>query len=93
MDFMEGLPRSEGCDTIMVVIDCFTKFAHFVPLRHPFNATQVARAFWDNVVKLHGIPTSIISDRDKVFTSNLWRELLAGAGTGTKLLYSPAYHP
>lgn len=91
MDFVEGLPASEGYDSIMVVVDCFTKFAQFVPLRHPFNAAQVACAFWDNVVKLHGIPSSIVSDRDKVFTSNLWRELLAGAGT--KLLYSTAYHP
>lgn len=91
MDFIEGLPRSEGCDMIMVVLDRFTKFVHFVPLRHPFNATQVARAFWDSVVKLHGIPSSIVSDRDKIFTSHLWHELLAGAGT--KLLYSTTYHP
>ena len=91
MDFVEGLPRSEEHDTIMVVVDRFTKFAHFVPLRHPFNAKQVPRAFWENVVKLHGIPVSIVSDRDKIFTSHLWRELLAGAGT--KLLYSTAYHP
>lgn len=71
MDFVEGLPRSEGHDTIMVVVDRFTKFAHFVPLRHPFNAKQVGRAFWENVVKLHGIPVSIVSDRDKIFTSHL----------------------
>ena len=91
MDFVEGLPKSKGYDAIMVVVDRFTKFAHFVPLRHPFTATQVARVFWDNVIKLHGIPSSIVLDRDKVFTSVLWRELLAGAGT--KLLYSTAYHP
>ena len=91
MDFVEGLPCSEGYDTIMVVVDRFTKFAHFVPLRHPFNAKQVARAFWENVVKLYGIPASIVSDCEKIFTSHLWRELLAGAGT--KLLYSTAYHP
>lgn len=91
MDFVEGLSKSEGYDTIMVVVDRFTKFAHFVPLRHPFTATQVAKVFWDNIVKLHGIPSSIVSDRDKVFTSVLWRELLSGAGT--KLLYSMAYHP
>ena len=91
MDFVEGLPMSDGADTIMVVVDRFTKFAHFVPLRHPFHAPQVAKAFWDNVVKLHGIPTSIVSDRDKVFTSNLWKQLFAGAGT--KLPYSTTYHP
>uniref|UniRef100_A0A8R7TPT6 Integrase catalytic domain-containing protein n=1 Tax=Triticum urartu TaxID=4572 RepID=A0A8R7TPT6_TRIUA len=91
MDFVEGLPKSKGYDAIMVVVDRFTKFLHFVPLRHPFTATQVAKVFWDNIVKLHGIPSSIMSDRDKVFTSVLWRELLSGAGT--KLLYSTAYHP
>uniref|UniRef100_A0A8R7VAA2 Integrase catalytic domain-containing protein n=1 Tax=Triticum urartu TaxID=4572 RepID=A0A8R7VAA2_TRIUA len=91
MDFVEGLPKSEGYDAIMVVVDRFTKFAHFVPLRHPFTAAQVAKSFWDNIVKPHGVPASVVSDRDKVFTSALWRELLAGAGT--KLLYSTAYHP
>lgn len=91
MDFVEGLPKSEGFDSIMVVVDRLTKFAHFIPLRHPFNAAQVARAFWDNIVKLHGIPKSIASDHDRVFTGTLWRELFTKAGT--KLLYSTAYHP
>lgn len=59
MDFVEGLPKSEGYDSIMVVVDPFTKFAHFVPLKHPFTAAQVARAFWDNIVRLHGVPSSI----------------------------------
>ena len=75
MDFVEGLLSLEGFDTIMVVVDRFTKFAHFIPLSHPFHATQVARAFWDNVVKLHGVPASIVSDRDKVYH----QQSLAGA--------------
>lgn len=62
MDFVEGLPKSEGFDTIMVVVDRLTKFAHFVPLRHPFNAAQVARAFCDSIIKLHGVLHSIVSD-------------------------------
>ena len=88
MDFVEGLPKSEGYDTIMVVVDRLTKFAHFVPLRHPFTVAKVARAFWESIIKLHGVQHSIVSDRDKIFTSAMWRELLAHAGT--KLLYTTA---
>jgi hypothetical protein len=91
MDFVEGLPKSEGYDSILVVVDRLTKFAHFIPLRHPFSAAQVAHAFWDNIVKLHGVPVSIVSDRGSVFTSALWRSLMAAAGT--KLQFSTAYHP
>lgn len=91
MDFIEGLPRSDGADVIMVVVDHLSKYAHFIPLHHPFTATQVARAFLDNIVKLHGVPLSIIFDRDKIFTSAFWRELFALVGT--KLLYTTAYHP
>lgn len=91
MDFVKGLPTSEGYEVIMVVVDRFTKYAHFVPLRHPFSAATVARAFWDNIIKLHGVPQSIVSDRDRVFTSAMWRGLLEAAGT--KLSYSTAYHP
>lgn len=54
---------------IMVVVDCLTKYAHFIPLKHPYMATNVAKAFVKHVVKLHGIPTSIVSGLDKVFSS------------------------
>jgi transposase InsO family protein len=91
LDFIEGLPKSDGCDSILVVVDRFTKFAHFIPLRHPFSSSQVAKALWDNVIKLHGVPLTIVSDRDRIFTSHTWREMLQTAGT--KLLYSTAYHP
>jgi hypothetical protein len=91
LDFVTGLPKSDGCDTILVVVDRLTKFAHFIPLRHPFSAPQVATALWDNVIKLHGVPQSIVSDRDCIFTSAVWRGIFATMGT--KLLFSTAYHP
>ena len=91
MDFVEGLPCSEHSDTILVVVDKYSKFAHFIPLRHPFTALSVAKAFMSHVYKLHGMPSSIISDRDKVFTSNLWRELFRLAGV--QLCMSSVYHP
>jgi hypothetical protein len=73
MDFVEGLPKSQRFDTILVVIDKFTKYAHFVPLSHPFTTLTVAQAFVDNMYKLHGLPESIIFDRYKIFTSQFWR--------------------
>ena len=66
MDFVEGLPKSDRFEVIMVVVDRFTKVAHFVPLKHPFTAAQVAHALWDNVIKLHGVPLTIVSDRDRI---------------------------
>jgi hypothetical protein len=91
MDFITGLPKSEGFDVILVVVDRFTKYTHFVPLRHPFSAPLVARVFVDHVVKLHGMPPSITSDRDCIFTSHFWKRLFAALGT--KLQYTTAYHP
>jgi hypothetical protein len=55
---------------ILVVIDRFSKYAHFFPLKHPYSASSVATTFLNNIVKLHGLPKTIVSDRDKVFTSN-----------------------
>lgn len=90
MDFIEGLPKSEGNDNIMVVVDRFTKFAHFIGLTHLYTTQEVAQIFIDQVAALHGIPKTIISNRDKIFTSTLWKELMKALGT--KLNMSSAYH-
>jgi hypothetical protein len=70
MDFVEGLSLSQGYSVILVVVDKFSKYAHFVPLKRPYTTASVAAVFLDNIVKLHGLPKSIVSDRDKVFTSS-----------------------
>lgn len=66
MDFIEGLPRSEGYNAILVVVDRFTKVSHFLPLKHPFTAASVAKVFLNTVVRLHGLPLFIVSDRQDI---------------------------
>jgi transposase InsO family protein len=91
MDFVEGLPKSKGVFVILVIVDRFTKYGHFVPIKHPYTAKTIAKAVFDNVVKLHGLPKTIVSDRDKVFTSVFWKELFSLMVT--QLIMSSAYHP
>ena len=91
MDFIEGLPNSLGKTVTVVVVDRLSKYAHFLPLSHPFTAVKVAQAYMDHVFKLHGSPKSIISDRDKIFVSSFWSELMKLQGVHHKL--STAYHP
>ena len=88
---MEGLPKSEGYSTILVVVGRFTKVSHFLPLKHPFTAASVAKVFLNNIVKLHGLPLEIVSNRDKIFTSSFRKELFRI--WGTELEISTAYHP
>ena len=91
MDFITGLPKSGNKSVIMVVVDRLSKYAHLCALPHPFTPTLVAQSFMDQVFKLHGMPTSIVSDRDPIFTSNFWQELFRLQGTQLKL--STSYHP
>jgi hypothetical protein len=81
MDFIEALPKVNNKTVILTVVDRLSKAAHFIPLGYPYTATALAKAFLDEVVHLHGLPSSIVSDRDPVFTSNMWRELFRLFGT------------
>ena len=91
MDFIEGIPKSAGFSCILVVVDRFSKYAHFVPLSHLFTATSVANSYMNSVLKLHGMPKSIVSDRDRIFTSKFWQELFRI--TKTTLNMSSPYNP
>ena len=91
MDFITGLPVSKGVSVILVVVDRLSKAAHFGTLPASFTAITVANLFTDIVVKHHGFPISIVSDRDPIFLSKFWQALFQFSGTALK--YSTAYHP
>jgi IS30 family transposase len=91
MDFITGLPKSEGKSVIMVIVDRVTKYAHFCALSHPFKASTVSTAFMETFQKLHGSPKIIVSDRDPIFTRHFWIELFSCLGT--QLAHSSSYHP
>ncbi|GJR70751.1 putative reverse transcriptase domain-containing protein [Tanacetum coccineum] len=92
MDFITKLPRSsQGFDTIWVIVDRLTKSAHFLPIRENDPLDKLARFYLNRVVERHGIPASIIYDRDGRFTSNFWRSFQKALGTDISM--STAYHP
>ena len=92
MDFIIGLPRSRtGNDSIWVVVDRLTKLAHFIPVKTTFTADRLARIYIQQIVRLHGIPQSIVSDRGSTFTSRFWRSFQDALGTD--LDYSSPFHP
>ncbi|GJP42488.1 hypothetical protein CLOM_g2043 [Closterium sp. NIES-68] len=92
MDFVTGLPAGpSGNDAVLVVVDRLMKMAHFAPCRTTITAEETARLFISTVIRLHGIPAAIISDRDPKFTSKFWQD--TWARYGTRLQFSSAYHP
>ena len=91
LDFIVELPNSKGYSTILLVVDRLTKYAHFGALPANYTVTKVVELFCGMVIKLHGLPRTIVSDRDRIFTSQFWKKLFEMMGT--RLKTSSAYHP
>ena len=92
MDFVHGLPRSsEGHTGVWVIVDRLTKSAHFLPIPGKIPVSRLARLYVKEIVRLHGVPVSIVSDRDSQFTSEFWKALQRAMGT--RLHFSTAFHP
>ena len=91
MDFITRLPMVHGKDCIYVVVDWLTKYAHFFAISAHYSAAQVAELFFREIFKLHGLPKTIISDRDSRFMGGFWQELFRLVGTDLTL--STSYHP
>jgi len=92
MDFVTSLPNTpRGHDAIWVIMDRLTKSPHFIPINISFPVSQLAEIYIREIVKLHGVPSSIVSDRDPRFTSRFWKSLQDALGS--KLRLSSAYHP
>ena len=91
IDSIEGLPKSHMKPMVLMVVDRLIKYTHFMAFSHPYTATKVANHYLHFVFKLHGIPSTIVSDRDPVFTSLFWKELMKLQGVS--LAISSAYHP
>nr|GEW41645.1 putative reverse transcriptase domain-containing protein [Tanacetum cinerariifolium] len=92
MDFITKLPRTQsGYDSIWIIVDRLTKFAHFIPVNEKFKTKKLAQVYLKEIVCKHGVPGSIISDRDPIFASRFWRSLQESLGTSLDM--SIAYHP
>ena len=92
MDFIDGLPRTrKGNESIWVIVDRLTKSAHFIPVKSSRTASSLAEIYMREIVRLHGVPSSIVCDRDPIFTSKFWEAFQKSLGT--RLNLSTAYHP
>nr|GEX58741.1 retrotransposon-related protein [Tanacetum cinerariifolium] len=90
LKFITGLPKSKSYDVELVVVDRLSKYCHFVPLKHPLTARTLAEIFLRDNIRLHGIPKSVLSDRDSLFLSRFWQEIFSLQGSNLK--FSFAYH-
>lgn len=92
MDFVSGLPKTSASqDSIWVIVDRLTKSAHFIPIKTTHTVYKLAELYIKEIVRLHGVPNSIVSDRDTRFTSKFWKSLQENLGT--RLKFSTAFHP
>jgi len=91
MDFVVGLPECEGFDAIWVVVDRHSKMHHFIPCHTTIGAVEMARLFLREVVRLHGLPATIVSDRGPQFASTFWGQICSHLGIDRRL--STAFHP
>jgi hypothetical protein len=92
MDFITDLPLSEDCDQLWVIVDRFTKMAHFIPLKKDQKKVEhLVKVFAREIWRFHGIPTDIISDRDSQFTSTEWKQFLGILGVRPRM--STSFHP
>ena len=92
MDFVSGLSRSpKGHDAIWVIVDRMTKSTHFLPIQMNYSLDRLAQLYVDEIVRLHGVPTSIVSNRYSRFTSHFWGGVQKALGT--RLDFSTVFHP
>jgi hypothetical protein len=92
MDFIVGLPTTQsGYDSICVIVDRFSKIAHFIPVKTMYKGAKLAELYITRIVCLHGMPKKIVSDRGTQFTSRFWEKL--HEAMDTKLNFSSSYHP
>ena len=91
MDFIVDLPKSAGCTQIWVIVDRFTKMAHFIPLAKNVGVEDLAKKFLQEIWRLHGVPEQIVSDHDSKFMSSFWQSLLALLAIRPGM--STAFHP